>query len=62
MHTKHSNTVFPGDAVQVLKPGHKKASAETGNVVDVNPEHHTAKVAYPDGREEWVDLENMKKG
>jgi hypothetical protein len=59
-HTKHSNTVFPGDRVKVI-PTDKTATAEAGKVVTANPDSGKVKVAYPDGREDWVDLEKLEK-
>jgi len=60
MHTKHSNTVFPGDDVRVMGSG-KTASAERGRVVGADPDTGKVKVAYGDGRTDWVDMDKVEK-
>ena len=61
-HTKHSNTVFPGDKVKVVGSTiNKIASNEKGEVVGADPDSGRVKVAFADGRNDWVDLENLEK-
>lgn len=60
MHTKHSNTVFPGDNVRVTAPG-KTASVEHGRVVGASPDTGKVKIAYDDGRTDWVDMDRLEK-
>lgn len=60
MHTKHSNTVFPGDNVRVFNTG-KTASVDRGRVVSADPNSGKVKVAYSDGREDWVSLDRLEK-
>lgn len=61
-HTKHSNTVFPGDNVRVVgSTANKIASNELGQVVGADPSSGRVKVAFPDGRNDWVELEKLEK-
>lgn len=58
MHTKHANTVFPGDKVTVSRGG-KTASSEKGTITGADPTSDLVKVTFSDGREEWVDRSSV---
>lgn len=59
---KHANTVFPGDQVKVIgSTVNKIASNESGKVVKADPESGRVKVAFADGRDDWVDLDKLEK-
>lgn len=60
MHTKHSNTFFPGDSVRVHSTG-KTASNNSGRIVNADPDTGKVKVAYLDGSEEWVEAARVEK-
>ena len=61
-HTKHSNTVFPGDKVKVVgRTINKIASNEQGEVVGADPDSGRVKVAFPDGRNDWVELAQVER-
>lgn len=60
MHTKHSNTFFPGDRVKVIGSTlNKIASNETGKVVGGDPDTGRLKVAFSDGREDWASASDL---
>ena len=59
MHTKHSNTFFPGDKVRVT--GTKTASLDTGTITGANVDEGKVKVSYADGREDWVSFDQVQK-
>ena len=61
MHTKHSNTVFPGDNVRIFNSSGKVASLDRGQVIKADPDSGKVKVAYDDGREDWIDLDRLEK-
>ncbi len=58
---KHANTFFPGDKVAEVKDGTKVAGHESGKVTDGDPTSGKVKVAWPDGREDWLPAEDLQK-
>lgn len=59
---KHGNTYFPGDRVKVIGSSlNKIASNEVGKVIGGDPETGRLKVAFTDGRDDWVAPEQLEK-
>ena len=59
---KHGNTFFPGDRVKVVGGSvNKVASNEVGKVIGGDPDTGRVKVAFTDGRDDWVEPEKLEK-
>lgn len=61
-HTKHSNTIFPGDKVRVIGSTlNKIASNEEGTVQAGDVGGMRVYVRFSDGRKDVVDLDRLEK-
>lgn len=61
-HTKHSNTIFPGDKVRVIGNSLNKIAAnEEGTVQAGDVGGMRVYVRFPDGRKDVVELDKLEK-
>lgn len=54
---KHGNKLFPGDRIQVLRPGEKTATSQTAALRDMH--QGKATIEWDDGRQEEVPIEQL---
>lgn len=61
-HTKHANTLFPGEKVKISGQSvNKIASSEEGKVIGADADSGRVNIDFGDGRTDWVELGKVEK-